>query len=331
MERTVTTETIDVTLEDARRAAHTLQGVVHRTPLLPLSRLSDELGVAVYAKPENLQRTGSFKFRGAYNRISALSPQERARSIITYSSGNHAQGVACAAALAGARAVVVMPEDAIPAKVLGTQEYGAQVLYCGLSSTERQVEAERLAAHHGYVIVPPFDDPMIVAGQATVGLEITADLPDVATVLVPIGGGGLSSGVAMAVKETAPTAQVIGVEPETSADAQQSLRAGHIVDLPGGETVADGLRARHIGALNFRLFQRYIDEIVTVSEASILDTVAYLHHQVKLVVEPSGAVTVAALRSAALPRATLRGPVVVILSGGNVDPALLCRLLVPPE
>jgi threonine dehydratase len=318
-----------VTLEDARRAARNLAGVANRTPLLALLPLGDELGVPVYAKPESLQRTGSFKFRGAYTRISALSAEERARGVITYSSGNHAQGVACAARLAGTKALIVMPEDAVPAKVKGTQEYGAEVVYCGYESIDRQIEAERLAAEHGYVIVPPFDDPLIVAGQATAGLEITADLLDAATVLVPIGGGGLISGVAMAIKETQPRARVIGVEPESGADAQQSLREGHIVDWPGGRSVADGLRSRRVGTLNFGLMQRYVDDIVAVSDEQILDAVAYLHRRTKLVVEPSGAVGVAALRAGAI--APGKGPVVVLLSGGNIDPQLLCGLLTGAE
>ena len=321
----MTTTTPEVTIEDARRAARGLVGVANRTPLVALLTLGEQVGLPVYAKPESMQRTGSFKFRGAYTRISALSAAEKARGVITYSSGNHAQGVACAARLAGTRALVVMPEDAVPAKVSGTRAYGAEVVFRGLESVDRQLYAEQLAAEHGYVIVPPFDDPLIVAGQATVGLEIIDDLPAAGTVVVPVGGGGLISGVAMAVKESRPGVRVVGVEPATGADAQQSLRDGHIVDWPGGSSVADGLRSRRVGTLNFQLIQRYVDEIVAVTDEQILDAVVDLHTRAKLVVEPSGAVGVAALRAGMI--AALPDPVVVVLSGGNIAPDLLCRLL----
>ncbi len=320
----------EITLNGVRAAAQRLRSVARHTPLLELSDLSDLLDVPVYAKLENLQRTGSFKFRGAYTRINALSAEERARGVITYSSGNHAQGVACAAQLAGIHAVIVMPRDTVPAKVRGTLRYGAEIVYCGYESVERQVEAERLAAKHGYVIVPPFDDPLIVTGQATVGLEIVEDLPTVDTVIAPVGGGGLLSGVSLATKESLPSSRVIGIEPESGADAQQSLRAGHICDWPaGGRSVADGLRARHIGTLNFHVMQHYVDDIVTVSEEEILDAVVFLHDRAKLVVEPSGAVGIAALRAGKIGGRS--GPIVVVLSGGNIDNELLCKLLLSQD
>src|SRR6185312_2942093 len=207
---------------------------------------------------ECLQRTGSFKLRGAYNKIASLSAEERARGVITYSSGNHAQGVACAAGLLGVRAVVVMPEDAIPAKVEATRGYGAEVVFAGLDSLQRQVRALELQREHGYSVVPPFDDPAIVAGQATVGLEIVEAVPDVATVVVPCGGSGLLSGVALAVKSLRPEAMVFGVEPAGGADAQASLRSGHVVEAATVETICDGLRTKRIGDLNFAILRRCV-------------------------------------------------------------------------
>ncbi|MGI8914248.1 MAG: threonine ammonia-lyase [Chloroflexota bacterium] len=317
-------ERLPVTLDDVYAARERLRGVINATPLQQ-SRTLAAGGAAVWLKPECLQRTGSFKLRGAYNKIAGLSAEERARGVITYSSGNHAQGVACAAGLLGVQAVVVMPEDAIPAKVAATRGYGAEVVFAGLDSLQRQAKALELQQQHGYTVVPPFDDAAIIAGQATVGLEIVEELSDVATVLVPCGGSGLLSGVALAVRELRPQACVIGVEPATAADAQASLTAGTVVEAEGIDTICDGLRTRRIGELNFRFLQRYVAAIVTVPDAATREAMRFLALRAKLVVEPSGAVAVAALLRGAV--AATEGPLVAVLSGGNVDAAMLAQVL----
>ncbi|HEV7214137.1 MAG TPA: threonine/serine dehydratase [Chloroflexota bacterium] len=316
---------LGVTLPDVYAARERLRGVINATPLQTSRTLAARVGSTVWLKPECLQRTGSFKLRGAYNKIAGLSAAERARGVITYSSGNHAQGVACAAGLLGIRAVVVMPEDAIPAKVAATRGYGAEVVFAGLDSLQRQARALELQEEFGYTVVPPFDDAAIIAGQATVGLEIVEELPDVATVIVPCGGSGLLSGIALAVRELRPAAQVIGIEPATAADAQASLAAGHVVEAESVDTICDGLRTRRIGDLNFRFLQRYVSRIETVPDAASLEAMRFLALRCKLVVEPSGAVAVAALLRGLQP--AVDGPVVAVLSGGNADAALLARAL----
>jgi threonine dehydratase len=272
---------------------------------------------------------GAFKLRGAYNKIVSLNDQERRRGVITYSSGNHAQGVAYAAKLLGVKAVVVMPGSAPRTKIESTAAYGAEIVPVGPSSFERQHKAEELAREHGYVIVPPFDDEQIIAGQGTAGLEILADMQTVGCVLVPVGGGGLLSGMAMAIKLSNPQIKVIGVEPELAADAQASLRSGHIVEYTGEQTartLADGLRTQSLGSITFECIRRYVDDIVTVSEAEIREAVRRLALKAKLVAEPSGAVTFAAFlfRREQLPHVDRT---VAVISGGNVAPELLAELL----
>jgi len=263
--------------------------------------------------------------RGAYNKIASLSEEERARGVITYSSGNHAQGVAYAARAVGAKAVIVMPRNAPAIKREATAALGAEIVFVGPSGIERQVKAEQLAAEHGYVIVPPYDDEKIIAGQGTAGLEILADLPDVDLVLVPIGGGGLISGIATAVKSAKPSAKVVGVEPELAADAQASFRAGEIVKFPAEQvlqTCADGLRAQYVGTMTFEHIRRYVDDVVTVSEDEIMRAVRILAENPKTVAEPSGAVATAAwlFHRESLPESNVT---VAVISGGNIDPGLL--------
>ncbi|MBI2321018.1 MAG: pyridoxal-phosphate dependent enzyme [Chloroflexi bacterium] len=312
------------TLDDVRQARQGLRGVIVPTPLQTSATFSARAACEVLLKPECLQKAGAFKLRGAYTKIHSLTPEQRGRGVITYSSGNHAQGVAYAARLMGARAVVVMPENAIPAKVAATRGYGAEVVFAGLDSLARQHKAEELVREHGYTMVPPFDDPHIIAGQGTVGLEILDERPDVATIVAPIGGGGLCSGVALAAKEAKPSVRVVGVEPEVCPDARDSLRAGEICTAASIDTIADGLRVRRVGERNFALMRRYVDDIVTVTEDEIRQAVVLLAERAKLVVEPSGAVTLAALLAGRVPTA---GPVCAILSGGNIDRELLARLL----
>jgi threonine dehydratase len=279
----------------------------------------------LYLKPENLQPIGAFKLRGAFNKIASLSPEERSRGVITYSSGNHGQGVAYAARALGTKAVVVMPNDAPAIKREAAASMGAEIVLVGPGSLERQNRAEELAARHGYVIVPPFNDEQIIAGQGTMGLEILEDLPDVETVLVPVGGGGMLSGVATAIKLSKPGVKVIGIEPELAADAQASLRSGKIVESSAEQssrTIADGLRSQSIGPINFEHIKRYVDDIVTVSEREIRETVLWLATNPKTVAEPSGAVAVAGFlfHQEQLPRTTMN---VAIISGGNIDPGML--------
>ncbi len=310
-----------VGIEAVRAAAATLRGVATRTPLVPFGPPSDRR----FLKAESLQPIGAFKIRGAYNAVASLSAEERGRGVITYSSGNHAQGVARAARLLGAPAVVVMPSDAPALKKARVEADGAEVVVVGPSSDERQRVAEQIAAERGLAIIPPFDDDRIIAGQGTVGLEIVEELADVAAVLVPIGGGGLASGIAVALRSLAPGARLIGVEPELAADARQSLAEGRIVRWPAADvsrTIADGTRTTALGARTFAHLSALLDDVVTVSEAEIAAGVRLAAEESRLIAEPSGALTVAALafRAEAAGVAGVDGPVVAVVSGGNVDP-----------
>jgi threonine dehydratase len=320
-----------VGIEAIRAAAATLVGVTVRTPLIAFGPPERRQ----YLKPESLQPVGAFKLRGAYVALASLTPAERARGVITYSSGNHAQGVARAARLLGAPAVIVMPSDAPAIKARRVAADGAQVIVVGNASSERKEVAERIAAERGLTIIPPYDDDRIIAGQGTCGLEIVEDLPDVAAVLVPIGGGGLASGVAAAVRALRPDARVIGVEPELAADARDSLAAGRIVEWPAelvGRTIADGTRTQALGVRTFAHLSALLDRIVTVSEAEIAAAVRIGAEEARLVVEPSGALSIAALRFRSMEAglSDLDGPVVAVVSGGNVDPELYREYLEAP-
>jgi threo-3-hydroxy-L-aspartate ammonia-lyase len=327
----VETTTPLVGIESIRAAAMTLEGIATRTPLVPFGRPSERR----YLKAESLQPIGAFKLRGAYVAVSSLSPDERARGVITYSSGNHAQGVARAARLLGAPAVVVMPSDAPAIKRERVAADGAELVIVGTASDERQAVAERIAAERGLTIIPPYDDDRIIAGQGTVGLEIAEALPDVAAVLVPIGGGGLASGVAAAIRALAPGARVIGIEPELAADARDSLAAGRIVRWSAEDvsrTIADGTRTQALGVRTFAHIVALLDSIVTVSESEIAAAVRLAAEESRLVVEPSGALAVAALafRSAEAGLVGLDGPIVAVVSGGNVDPDRYLEFLGAP-
>lgn len=271
---------------------------------------------------------GSFKIRGAYNKIASLSAAQRRRGVIAYSSGNHAQAVAYAARLVGTKAVIVMPAVAPEVKRKATAALGAEIVLVGPGSDERMARAEALAAQHGYVIIPPYNDEQIIAGQGTIGLEIVEDLPDAGCVLVPISGGGLISGVASAIKLSRPRMKVIGVEPELAADAQAGLRSGNRVSLPAEHTtrtIADGLRSQSVGEIPFQVISKYVDDIVTVSEQEIREAIGRLL-AMRLIIEPSGAVPYAAFlfHRGELPKDK---KTVAVLSGGNIDPALLAEIL----
>ena len=322
-----------VSLSDIRAAQSRLHGIAVHTPLFEWTGAADQR--KLFLKLENLQPIGAFKLRGAYNKIVSLSGEERRRGVISYSSGNHAQGVAYAARALGVRAIIVMPGNAPKNKLEATAALGAEIVTVGPSSEERRMRAEQLAAEHGYAIVPPYNDEKIIAGQGTVGLEIledfrNEDLPNLETVLVPVGGGGLISGISAAIKLSNtelshPQVKVIGVEPELAADAQASLRAGRIVSFPAeqvSQTLADGLRTQSIGAINFEHIRAYVDDIVSVTEDEIREAMRVLSTNPKTLAEPSGAVAAAAFLFHAdeLPKTTIN---VAVISGGNIDPKLL--------
>ena len=310
-----------VTLDDIRAAADRIRGSVLRTPLVPAPWGDPDR--PLWLKPENLQAIGAFKVRGAFNAIAHLAPAVRARGVVAYSSGNHAQAVAHAAATFGISASIVMPEETPQIKIDATRRHGAEVVLC--AAGQREKVAEEVVARTGGVLIPPFDHPDVIAGQGTIGLEIVEDLPDVATVIVPVSGGGLASGIGTAVKALAPQARVVGVEPELAADTAASLAAGHRVDWSiedRNRTIADGLRSQP-SELTFAHLQKVIDELTTVSENEIRAAVRELALRAHLVAEPSGATALAAY----LTRETPPGPTVVVVSGGNVEPTLLAEIL----
>jgi threonine dehydratase len=313
-----------VGLTEIEAASHRLAGVAVRTPLLPADAVSEAVGAEVRLKCENLQRAGAFKIRGAFNFVSQLSDEQVGQGIITYSSGNHAQAVALTGKLRGIRAVVVMPTTAPPVKVQGTRRLGGEVVFEGTTSVERKVRAEAIAEEEGLVIVPPFDHRHIIAGQGTVGLEIARDWPDLDVVLVPIGGGGLASGVAAAVKRMHPAVKVIGVEPVGAATMRAALDHDGPTLLTEVSSIADGLLPVIAGELTFEHARELLDDVVTVDDDSIRRATALLLSRQKLVVEFSGAATTAALLSRAVKVEDAR--VAVVISGGNLDPALLSQL-----
>ena len=320
-----------VSLDRIRAAARTLDGIAARTPLVGFGPSDDR----VLLKAESLQPIGAFKIRGAYTAVASLAPEARARGVITYSSGNHAQGVARAARLFGVPAVVVMPSDAPAVKLARVAADGAEIVVVGTASEERRQVAERIAAERGLAIIPPYDDDRIIAGQGTCGLEISEAVQDLAAVLVPIGGGGLASGVAVAVKAIHPRARVVGVEPELAADARESLETGRIVTWPAelvSRTIADGTRTQALGRRTFAHLSALMDVVVTVSEIEIAAAIRLAAEESRLVVEPSGALTIAAVRfhRAALGLPDGTGTIVAVVSGGNVDPADYRRYLQAP-
>jgi len=316
-----------VSVAEIQDAAARLAGVAVRTPLIPLARVDPPLLV----KPESLQPTGSFKLRGAYTAIRASERAARRYGVVAHSSGNHGHAVAYAAALLGVRAVVVVPRTAPRVKTEAIEYYGAGLVMVEPTLAARVAAADELVASRGYVLIPPFDDRAVIAGQGTVGLEIAADCPDVGLVLVPVSGGGLISGIAAAVRASCPAAAVVGVEPELAADARESFRRGERVSWPPADvqrTVADALRVEQVGALPFAHIRELVAGIVTVTEDEMLAAVRLLARHARLVAEPGGAAAVAAclFRSRELPRASTP---VAVLSGGNIDPQLLASILAP--
>jgi threonine ammonia-lyase medium form len=314
-----------ITFNDIQDAYRVVSPVVHRTPLLTSSTMDRHCGNTVILKAENLQRIGAFKIRGAYNKIASLTPDERKRGIIAHSSGNHAQGVALASSLLGVKAIVVMPKSSPAIKLNATRGYGAEVILCEDSSDDRERVAKEYEERRNLVPVPPFNDDKIIAGQGTATLEIGTEIHDLDYLFVPIGGGGLIGGSAVAAKHMWPNVKVIGVETVPANDAQQSLRSGKIVRIAPPETIADGMRTQAVGTLAFEIMQRYVDDIVTVTDEHVMEMMRFLLFRMKTTVEPTGAVAPAAVFHNVL---GLKGKrVCAIISGGNVEPAMLRRIL----
>lgn len=314
-----------MTLDALREAAEGLAGVAVRTPLLDAPFLTRRLGHRVALKAEFLQPMGAFKIRGAMNAVRRLDPADRARGLVTSSSGNHGQALAFAGRHFGVRAVVVMPESAPAVKVDGVRRLGGEVIFAGKTRSGEQMDrALQLAEEDGLMLIPPYDHPDVIAGQGTCGLEIVDEMPDVTVVLAPVSGGGLLAGTCIAVAGTAPGARVIAVEPAGAAKLSAAMAAGAPVRLARVDTMADGLQTPSIGTLTFPIIRELVSEVVQVSEDEIAGAVRALHQEMGLTVEPSGAVTVAALLSG---RLTIDGPAAAIVSGGNVDPAVFRRLV----
>ena len=313
-----------VTLDEIKQAARTLEGVAVRTPLEHSRAISDRVGGEVYLKCENLQRTGSFKIRGAYNRIARLTDEERARGVVAASAGNHAQGVALGATLLNVTSTVFMPEGAALPKVAATSEYGAEVVLSGSVYDDAYAAAKAFADKTGAVMVHPFEHKDVIAGQGTIALEILDQLPDVGTIVAPIGGGGSISGLAAGAKALKPGIRIVGVEPAGAPNMSRALEAGRPVELDSISTIADGLAARQAGEMCLAHVAKFVDEVVTVTDEQIAEALVFVLERAKLVVEPSGAAGVAAVLAGV---GKVEFPVVVHLSGGNIDPLLLLRVI----
>ncbi|MFF8815495.1 pyridoxal-phosphate dependent enzyme [Streptomyces pactum] len=319
------TTTDQVTFEDIRAAAARLKGVAHRTPVLTSRTLDERVGAQVFLKCENSQRVGAFKFRGAYNTIAQLSPEQLRRGVAAYSSGNHAQAVALAARMLGAPAVILMPEDAPRTKREATLGYGAEVVTYDRYTGDRTALGEQLAAERGLTLVPPYEHPHVIAGQGTVGLELAEEVQGLGALVTPVGGGGLMAGCATAVRALDPAVRTIGVEPEAGDDYKRSLEAGRRVRIPVPRTIADGQALETPGELSFAVNRRLLDEVVLVGDDEIRDAMEFAFTRLKIVVEPSGATGLAALLTGRIAEPPPR--VGVVISGGNIDPARFAELI----
>jgi threo-3-hydroxy-L-aspartate ammonia-lyase len=322
MEAAISSEFL--TLDHIRAAAARLDGVAHRTPVLTSASLDAECGGTVVLKAESFQRSGSFKFRGAYNRLSQLSGAERERGIVAFSSGNHGAAVALAARLLGVSAVVVVPATGSAAKLAAIAGYGAELVRYDPATERREEVAAAIAAERSLTVIRPFDDYAVMAGQGTTGLELATDVPELDRVLAPVGGGGLIAGVGTAVTGLQPSTAIIGVEPAGAGDTAQSLRVGHRVNIGEPETIADGLRASEPGELTFPINEKLLADVVTVPDAAIVEAMRFAFARLKIVIEPSGAVPLAALLTGVVPATGRTG---VVLSGGNIAPADFARLV----
>jgi threonine dehydratase len=315
-----------LTIDDVRAAAQRLSGHIDRTPVISSAAVDEASGYRVFFKCENLQRAGSFKIRGALNKLLSLTPTERARGVVAYSSGNHAQGVALAARIVGTSAIICMPTDAPKLKVEATRGYGAEVVFYDRQKDDRAAVARCIVDDTGRVLVPPYDDPAIMAGQGTAALELLQEIPSLEALVAPVGGGGLMAGCSTVARALPPRMTVIGVESDTANDTYLSLRKGERVTIPPPPTIADGIRLTTPGALTFPILKQNLTDVALVSDDEILDAVRRLATEAHIVVEPTGAVTAAAVLSGRLP-IPKGAKVGVILSGGNIDPALLASVL----
>jgi threonine dehydratase len=314
-----------ISFTDIELAYTTVKDVVHKTPLLTSHSLNERCGNEVFLKAENLQRVGAFKIRGAYNKITSLTQDEKDRGVVAHSSGNHARGVALAAKLLNIKAVVVMPNNSPRIKIDATQSYGAEVIFCEDSSDDRERVAKLLQSNFGYAMVPPFDDDKIIAGQGTVMLEIAQELDSIDYLFVPVGGGGLISGCAVAAKHFFPNIRIIGVETEPANDCQQSFRKKEIVRIAPPNTIADGMRTQAVGKRNFEIILNYVNDVVTVTDMQVIEMMRFFMQRMKIIVEPTGAVATAAAFHNVLNLSGKR--ICAILSGGNVEPSLLKKWL----
>jgi threonine dehydratase len=306
-----------VNFEDVLSAAERIEGVAHRTPVARSRLLNEVFGAEVFLKCENLQRVGAFKFRGAYNAVSQLSDEEKRRGVITHSSGNHAQALALVCRLLGVKATIVMPQDAPAMKLAATRDYGAEIVVYDTAKETREAISGRLAAEHGYALVPPYDHPHVVAGQGTAALELFQDVSELDYLFVPCGGAGLLSGCAIAAKSLSPRCKVIGVEPAAGDDATRSFKTGALQTVHNPQTIADGARTPYLGKITFPLVQRYVEDMMTVSDADLVRAMYFVWTRMKLVVEPTGVLGLAAAYNHRYPLAGKR--VGVVISGGNVD------------
>ncbi len=314
-----------VTIDTIREAAARIRGHVHQTPVMTSRSFNEACGKEVFFKCENVQRAGAFKIRGATNKILSLTEEEKQRGVAAFSSGNHAQAVALASREAGIRAVIAMPDDAPKAKVAGTRAYGAEIVFYDRLKQDREQVAIELAERDGRVMVPPYDDELIMAGQGTCGLEFLEEVPDLDSLLAPCSGGGLFAGASVAAKGLNPAIRCFPVEPETADDTRQSFLRGTRVSIPPPPTIADGLRVQSPGRMTFPILQETAEDVLTVSDDEIIETIKFLLFRMKMLVEPSGAAAAAAALHGKLPQDTKR--VGVILSGGNIDAGLLSQLL----
>jgi len=310
---------------DVEQAAARLAGAAHRTPVLTSSTANARLGAELFFKCENYQRMGAFKFRGAYNAIARFTDAQRAAGVLTFSSGNHAQAIALSARLAGIRATIIMPSDAPALKVQATKEYGGEVIFYDRYTENREEIARRLAGESGMTLIPPYDHPDVICGQGTAARELFEDAGPLDVLLVPLGGGGLLAGCALAASGLSPDCKVIGVEPEAGNDGQQSLAKGEIVHIGVPKTIADGAMVTHVGEHNFEVIKRRVDAIVTVSDAQLVETMKFFAERMKMVVEPTGCLGAAAALCGVVPVAGKR--VGIVISGGNVDLSRFAELI----
>ncbi len=314
-----------VSFSDIESAYKVVSKAAHKTPLLTSRTFNDISGNKVYFKAENFQRVGAFKFRGAYNKISSLTPEEKKAGVVAHSSGNHAQGVALACKLLGVKTVIVMPGDSVARKVDATKSYGAEVVFCGNTTDDRERTTDELIHTFGYTLVHPFNDPVLIAGQGTVAYELSPELKELDYLIVPIGGGGLISGCSIAAKSLYPRIKVIGVETEGANDAYQSFRAKKVVKLDRVDTIADGMRTLSVGNLNLEIILRYVDDVITIKDDDIYPMMKFFAERMKIIVEPTGAVAGAAVMKRSIGASGKR--VAVIISGGNADAAFLKTIL----